>query len=295
MRKKLSLGLALSLATGLLSAFPGSVEAGTDRNFPLRGIVSLTGKGGLTVREAPPTATPLSYKLAARICAIGNGSEFVATDEAYIANGEIWFEIHTINITKRLGDPKCPAQGVSGWMAAKLKSRWAVKITEQGVDLSSVIQQVRATEDLEEGGSDSDLSFLFGYFLLLLGTALAAWVVMVERTRSLKPRRDDLGHLIFEFVMLGAINVTIVAVLIGEVFEVPEPTFMFSVLAIVYGSKVGYLLLGFFLSTLFLRFMSFAHPQGAQPVGAVPAPVEIVTDKSIPGAQDGAAAEDGKR
>jgi len=49
--------------------------------------------------------------------------------------------------------------------------------------------------------------------------------------------------------------------LIEQVFEVSEPTFMFRVLAIVYGSELGYLLFGFLLSTLLLKFISFAQPR----------------------------------
>ncbi|HEX5720513.1 MAG TPA: hypothetical protein VF179_30440 [Thermoanaerobaculia bacterium] len=108
-----------ALAGTILLLITTESSAQENRIFPLRGVVACPGRPGLHIRRAPPEVTTFSYNLTDPICGVGNGSEFVALEELYIANGEIWFRVNVTKILKPTGH--CP-QNLTGWMVAKLKS-----------------------------------------------------------------------------------------------------------------------------------------------------------------------------
>lgn len=243
----------------ILVLMAAASSAQEHRTFPLRGVVSCPGKPGLYVRRVPPEVTAFSYKLTDPICGVRNGSEFIALEESYLANGEIWFKVYFAKVTKPIGH--CPPQ-LSGWMIAKLKDRWAVSILEQNVALRSpqtvaqtTLKPSAAAVKVEEGTSFKPL---LDYFLLLLGTALAVCVVSIERAKNIRIAHWANSLVAFEFLALSAVNLFVAALLIDQLSQVPEPNLLFHLFRIVQGSPGGFALLGFLLAVVLMKFMSFA-------------------------------------
>ncbi len=216
------------------------------RTFPLRGQVM--EKRGLSVRSSPPTSSPFSYRLAGKICGIGKDSEFVASEENYIANGEIWFHIQTTKVVRSTSP--CTTKNVSGWMVAKFKSGWAIKILEQ--DISTDLAPVGRDREGSAGAS-----FLINYVLVFLGTAFAVVIFSIMRARNVRWAGWFTGFTIFEMGALGLTNVLIVALWIHEFYEVSEPGFLFHFLSVLQRSSGGFFVIGFVLSAVLLKFTDF--------------------------------------
>jgi hypothetical protein len=238
-----------------------NVGAQDQRIFPLRGIVSSPSNPGLMVRKTLPEISALSYQLAEPICAIGNGSEFIALEESYLANGEIWFRVYFSKESKRI--LPCPQEQPNGWMIAKSKDRWQVSVLEQKVTLPqptniAIAAQARQSGPLKSVGQPSSQIFLVKYILLIIGTMAGACIVAVERSKELHPRKWLSWFFAFELLVLSVVNVLTAALFIKEFFQVDSPDLTFRLLKVVQGSPGGYALLGFVLSVILLRFFSFA-------------------------------------
>lgn len=256
----------LMLAMTLVASDSATARSGaSSRDFPLRGLVSSSSTEGLAVRESPPAATRLTYKLGDRICGIGNGSQFIAFEQVFIANGEIWFQVLVTEVTKSLGGIGCPSTPFEGWMVAKLKTRWAVTILEEGLSLETstgreMVEAVERPLEAEPAFWLNDISYapLFDYLLLLLGSGAAVCVVAIKQAEKIHPKHWFTKLRAFEFLILGTVNVIFVGLLIDQLYEVAEPSFLFRLLEVLQTSEGGFMLLGFVLSVLLLRFMSFA-------------------------------------
>lgn len=62
-----------------------------------------------------------------------------------------------------------------------------------------------------------------------------------------------------EFVVLSVANVLIVGLLMEQLFGVPEPGLLFEAFKRLYGSSEGFVLLGFCLTIILLKSVSFAR------------------------------------
>src|SRR5262245_57924756 len=107
----------VTLAIVLLAAI---AEAQEKKDLPFRGVVNSPSHPGLMVRAASPEVTSFSYSLAKPICGVGNGSEFVALDQSYLANGEVWLQVYFSSVSKGVGRSKgvevCALENARGWM-----------------------------------------------------------------------------------------------------------------------------------------------------------------------------------
>jgi hypothetical protein len=238
-----------------------NVYAQEQRIFPLRGVVSCSSCPGLMVRKAPPEISAFSYQLADPVCGVGNGSEFIALEESYLANGEIWFRVYFTKISTRI--PPCFQGQPNGWMVAKSKGSWEVSVLEQKIALSqpantAIVVQSRQSGVLKEGGHSGSQTFLAKYMLLITGTIIGACIVAVERSKELHPRKWLSWFFAFELLVLSAVNILMAALFIKEFFQVDSPDLTFRLLKVVQGSPGGYALLGFLLSVILLKFFSFA-------------------------------------
>lgn len=245
------------LTGSVLLLIAAESTAQENRIFPLRGAVACPGKPGLYVRKAPPKITGFSYQLSDPICGVGNGSEFVALEELYLANGEIWFRAHFTKITGSLGN--CP-RDLSGWMVGKLKDRWAVSILEQNVTLQSPEPAAPVTAQSSSAEQEEGNSFkpLVDYLLLLLGTAIAVCIVSIERAKNVRPKHWASSFMAFEWLALSGVNLLVAVLLIDQLSQVPEPNLLFHLFRVVQGAQGGFALLGFLLSVVLMKFISFA-------------------------------------
>jgi len=226
------------------------------REFPLEAVVQSATADGLALRRAPPNATSVSYNLADRICGLRNGTKFIATEQAYIVNGEIWFRIYVTDLLL-LGDQSCSSKHPVGWMVAKTKNSWVVTILDQGVSVPPQLStRIESGGQVVERETES-IKPLLDYAFLLLGTLLAVCVIAISRAGELTPRTWLSGFLAFEFAVLAIVNVIVMATLMDQLIVVDEPNFMFILFRVINGTKGGVVLLGFLLSIVSLRFMSF--------------------------------------
>ncbi|HWN09782.1 MAG TPA: hypothetical protein VNO50_11030 [Pyrinomonadaceae bacterium] len=251
----------------LLLLLPSALEA---RTFPLRGVVTNPRRDRVAIRTGPPSATTLAYRLEEIICSVGDGTEFIATEEVYIANGEIWFKVNT---TKLVDSTGCAANGVAGWMVAKIKTVWVVTVLQEGISVPAapLVRQTVATERRTEERKQQQeakgqpprkraISYkpVLDYCLLVIGTLIGVVIVSIERSKKVAFKEWLSSLAIFEFITLSLVNILVVALLIDQLYEVPEPSFLFHVLKVAQASPGGFVLLGFILSAILLKFVSFA-------------------------------------
>jgi len=246
------------LLTALLTPTAGAQER---KALPLRGVVNSPSHPGLMVRRHTPEVSAFSYHLADPVCGVGNGSEFIALEDAYLANGEVWFRVYFVKVSKKI-DP-CSQEQPNGWMVARSKDRWLVSVLAQDIPLSSSVNtaitaQAPRTGTLAGQEQSSSYTFSLKYVLLVLGTVLAVCIVAIERSGEVHPRRWCSRFVVFEFLVLSAINILTVALFIEEFFKVDSPDLLFRLLKVVQGSPGGYALLGFLLSIVLIKFLSFA-------------------------------------
>lgn len=266
-----STGVVVLLASFLWVAVAPQKASGQNDPFPLRGAVASRTHAGLAVREVPPEVTAFSYKLGKRICGIANGSEFTAFDRHLVANGEIWYQVEITKVTRTLGDTPCPAVPFSGWMVAHTKSGVAVEVLERNVKVSE--QQVSAQapgtdQDSTEPEIDpSTVVFLAKYLFLLFGTALGVAVVAIEKARKVRPA-DWLTELVWvELGVLSVANVLFVVLLVDTNYSARDAAALaggntsplFALVKLLEGAAGGYVVLGFVLTVVWMKFMSFAE------------------------------------
>lgn len=261
--RQLFRGLAVVAATvlsGHLLSEPLGGDGGPPippgREFPLEGVVQTATADGLALRRAPPTATPVSYELADRICGLQNGTKFIATEQAYVANGEIWFRVYVTDLV-RLGDDSCSSQHPAGWMVARNTNSWLVMILDQGVAVPSQLSTGALLEGQIEQREAESIKPFVDYSLLLLGTLFAVCVIAVIRAGALSPKAWLSGFLVFEFAVLSMVNLVVMGTLMDQLIVVDEPNFMFTLFKVINGTSGGVALLGFLLSIVCLRFISF--------------------------------------
>jgi hypothetical protein len=261
----------LTLAIALLAA---NVEAQEKKDLPFRGVVNSPTHPGLMMRAAPPEVTSFSYSLAKPVCGVGNGSTFVALDQSYLANGEVWLQVYFTSVSEGIGKSKgvgvCTLDNAKGWMVAKSKGRWLVSVLERNINLPQTAaaaavppvpaSQSASPEEPSTPVADEQFSstIFLKYAFMIIGTALAVCVVAIERSREIHPRKWCSWLVGFEFMTLAGINTLATAVVVDELFQVDDPDLLFRLFKLVQGSLGGYILFGFLLSIVLSKFMSFA-------------------------------------
>lgn len=266
--------LVATLAALLGAVVSNPIAVGAQESaFPLRGEVASKTHSGLAVRKEPPEATAFTYKLGERTCGVANGSTFTAFDRHLVANGEVWYQVEITEVTRSLGGSPCPAPPFSGWMIAQTKRGSVVEVLERNVDAA----QTRA-EDVPqavEGGStepESDpsvLDFLTKYLFLVLGTGVGVAVISMERKRRVWPPTWLTAIVWLELVVLSAANVLFVVLLVDSEYT-PSDTDaladggagpLFALVTLFEAVPGGFLVLGFILAAIWMKFMSFASEQ----------------------------------
>jgi|GEM_PF-2470265 len=266
-----STGVVVLLALFLWVAVAPRQASGQDDPFPLRGAVASKTHAGLAVREAPPEVTAFSYKLGKRICGIANGSAFTAFDRHLVANGEIWYQVEITKVTRALGGTPCPAVPFSGWMVAQAKSGLAVEVLERNVEVPErqVSAQASAVDDdsTEPEIDPSTVVFLAKYLFLLFGTALGVAVVAIEKARKVRPA-EWLTELVWvELCVLSIANVLFVVLLVDTKYSASDTAALatggtsplFALVKLLEAAAGGYVVLGFVLTVVWMKFMSFAE------------------------------------
>jgi hypothetical protein len=245
----------------LASAFMHGEEG---RQFPLKGVVASEPLYGLMLRDAPPEVSGFRYKLGKEQCGIGNGGEFVATEELLVANGEVWFKV-AVNTQGTMLANSCPVVTLprTGWMVAKVKNKWVVTITDQALALPSgagtaTDKPQPAPPGARVIGPENQQHFapLKDALLLVLGTVLAVCMVAIRRKQDIAPRVWLTRLVMFELAVVVLINITI-AFAFADLY-VGNSSAVFHTLDALKKAHGGLAVFGFVLSLFVLRFMSFA-------------------------------------
>jgi hypothetical protein len=266
-----SASVLLTMTVALLASI---VEAQEQKDLPLRGVVNSPSHPGLMIRTAPPEVSAFSYNLAKPICGVGNGSGFVALEESYLANGEIWFRVYFNKVSRGIGASKgvgpCTIENAKGWMVAKSKGRWLVSVLERNLDIpqavaATAVQSAQAQRSAQPQQSaklaveeQTSSTLPLKYIFMIIGTALAVCVVAIERSREVHPRKWCSWFVGFEFMALAGVNTLATAIVVDEFFQVENPDLLFRLFKLVQGSLGGYVLFGFLLSLILIKFVSFA-------------------------------------
>ena len=118
------------------------------------------------------------------------------------------------------------------------------------------------TSEMPQGESPSP----FGDFLLVfLGSVLGTLVIAIERARSIHIAEWFSPLLVFEGVVLAIVNFIVAHTFVDELFSVGEVSTVFLILRAIYSAPAGFLLWGFVLSILLLKFISFDKGDSRKP------------------------------
>jgi hypothetical protein len=233
--------------------------------FPLEAQIE-SPRGGLVIRQAPPSTTAFRYELAPRLCGLANGSTVVALNQLSIANGEIWFQVIPREVTKYLGE-LCPAAR-PGWIAAKTTKGWLVAILNQDIEFHEEEDGRRLTreavavveDELDTSAEARERVFLVDYILLALGSVLGVVIVAIERSRSLKFSSWPVGLVVFEAIVMTGATFVFCLLVKDQLYVAETASSATAILQVLEASPLGYGLLGFTLSVLYAKFVSFAKP-----------------------------------
>jgi hypothetical protein len=197
------------------------------------------------------------------VCAAFPGTTFYATDRTQLATGETWY---FVQIAKPAVGPTACGPNVTGWMVGQLKDGSPAIAPLQpgmtppvGTAKAAVPQtQPLSLRTLPTGGTE--LSSFTTYSLLAVGTLLAVVVLTWERNRRVSLRALTTGVAIFESITLVAANVVALRVLAPAYRQVEPNAWGAKMLQQLTGTSAGHLLLGFILSILIMKSVSFAAP-----------------------------------
>lgn len=115
----------------------------------------------ISVRNAPPKATSVSYELGQYLCAAFPGSTFFATASQRVANGEVWYRIQIASSVQAHASA-CPA-AATGWMVGEMRDGSAViKLTVANVAPPSEFGTTDASASRAEGGCSRIVSVCRG-------------------------------------------------------------------------------------------------------------------------------------
>lgn len=218
---------------------------------PVNGIVTNPSGKNIVVRKTPPDASAFKYELGEKICSIGVGTTFKALDDVTIINGEIWYRISTTNIV----NGKDCNEKISGWIVGKLKTGWAITLNPS--------EQVKETLPTSQSGIEeveqSNFGFIARYILLLVGSTLAIVLFSIEKKQSLKFSDWWTPVVALEIIIFGLANIAFTMLMLDAFIKQSKETVVGSLFGALAGPEFGYLVIGFILSAILLRFASFTR------------------------------------
>jgi hypothetical protein len=251
---------ALWIGFAIISA--GSLRASSPDDLPFRGLVVNPFNipvAAFAVRDAAPSASATSYKLGLFLCAAFSSNTLYATDERQIANGEVWYHVQIETSSSRPSE--CSA-GATGWMVGRLKDgSQVVQMITRRVEVPKVRQlptQELRKKEVATSGEQPPHTFWWYYIFLVMGTFLTTIILTWERNRdvNLAPLMKRL--VIVEFVSLGIANVIILVLVIPLWCSIDTTSPVALVLQKSTQRPDGHFILGFVLSVLLLKSISFA-------------------------------------
>ena len=252
------------IQTGLALAFvciaAMSTHASADE-LPFRAIIVNPLREpdvAFAVRSDVPTATATNYNLGPFLCAVFPGTTLYATDERQIANGEIWYFVQVETSRMPLGPSECAA-GSTGWMVGQLKSGSLV-VAIKTPHMAPPKEAVKSTEQKKEvktSGEEAPYTFWWYYIFLVAGTFLSVVILTWERHRevSLAPLLKRI--VIVECLLLAIANVLILAIVIPLYCSIETKSSTALLLQRSTSRPDGHFILGFVLSVLLLKSVSF--------------------------------------
>jgi len=172
-------------------------------------------------------------------------------------NGEIWYKILAEygDMTNPIGCS--PEDRVEGWIVGKLKTGMTVELNEINpiqTDNSGNKQAEVETESEEYASLN-----IVSYALLIVGTLLAVIIVDIEKAKRLKPSMWFTPITIFRFVVLTFLNITFSALFLDAFLKVSETSLIVKLFEILSDTVIGFVFLGFAISLVLLKFVSFAE------------------------------------
>jgi len=256
------------IATGILFVLTAVTGAAQTFSTPFLGQALGVQKDNsilpVALRAAPPDLTAGSYKLAPIVCAVFPGTTFFATDRFQLATRETWYFVQIVKPT--LGPTSC-TPNVAGWMVGQLKDgRSAIAIQQPGATpppgtaQAAQTQQKVTIETVPTGGGE--LSPYITYPLLILGTLFAVVVLTWERHRKVTVPILIERLTIFEFVALSIANLVALSVLAPAYRQIEPDAWGAKMLQQLTGTPLGHLLLGFILTVVIMKSVSFAASNG---------------------------------
>jgi len=238
-----------------------------NQQLPAEGVVTSFRGNNLIIREAPPTSTVISYKLAPKKYSIGVGTKFLAIEKIRVANGEIWFHIFVVRDSaknlKPFNTDQIIPDTITGWMVGKVKSGWLVSFSTETINrkIPANIASVNENEMVEE----ETTSVFIRYIFIVIGALGALLLVELNRIHSMLNSKTLFYQILLETIIVIALNILLGFIILNssirsqqfsdanlkQISEVTE--FLYS------GPSVIYLLIGFLFSLVCLHFVSFAR------------------------------------
>ncbi len=229
--------------------------------FPKHGeIINPSGRN-LILRTGPPKTSSLSYQLGNVICSIGVGSKFIAYDELNLFNGEIWYRV-SFDEKDIIGSKGCPSGTLSGWMAGKLKTGWAVEISSSILGLKALVPKHLpkvssahdAFEESEQDEKTEEPSPLIKYLLIGIGTILGVTILSISKAESIFSRKWMNSMFFLECGLLLIVNLYIYNSLWVHFSQFKNQNILVGILIIANNGVLGPAILGLVFSAVLLKF-----------------------------------------
>ncbi len=238
-----------------------SAHASPD-DLPFRGVVLNplnTEVAAFAVRANPPTATATNYTLGLFSCAVFPGTTLYATDERQIANGEVWYSVQVESSPAPARPSQC-AVGATGWMVGELKAGASVVriTTRRAPPPPPALAVTEAKREVKTSGEEKPHTLWWYYLFLVAGTVIAMVLLTWERYRevALAPLVKRLTMV--EIVVVAAANVIILALVIPLYCTIETKSSTALLLQQSTLRPDGHFVLGFILTVLLLKSVSFA-------------------------------------
>lgn len=250
----------------LLSAIASRTDAQAFTTPFFGQVTGLEGKP-LALRVSAPDMRAGRYTRGPFVCAAFPGTTFYATESTQLVTGETWYWVQ-IARPATLTSPQATAcsPNVTGWMVGQLKGGAAVVALTTPNATPPVGTAKPGAEQKEpknfppETKVANQLSPWVAYPLLILGTFLSVVVVTWERHRNVTRAALAKRLTIFEFVTLAITNSIALAVLAPAYQKVDANAWGAKMLQHLTGTAGGHFLVGFILTILAMKSVSFATP-----------------------------------
>lgn len=136
-----------------------------------------------------------------------------------------------------------------------MKTGWTITLNPSEQDTKNLPTAEQGTDEEEQ----KSFGFITRYLLLIIGSSLAIILISIERKQSLKISDWWTPIVALEIVIFGLANIVFAMLMLDAFIAQYKQTLVGSLFSALAGPEVGYLLIGFILSALLLRFASFAQ------------------------------------